>query len=70
MEDGSLIMLAFLVVSFFAIVWGYFTRTGSGINPRAYGKLYSGSPGARGSAEVSGHDPQLAPVREWSRGCR
>ena len=70
MRDGSLIMLAFLFVSFFAIVWGYFTRTGSGINPRAYGKLYSGSPGARASAEISGHDPQVAPVREWSRGTR
>ncbi len=70
MEDGSLIMLAFMAVGFFAIVLGYFTRIGSGINPRSYGKLYSGSPGARGSAEVSGRDPQAAPVREWSRGCR
>ena len=70
MEDGSLIMLAFMAVGFFAVVLGYFTRTGSGINPRAYGKLYSGSPGARAAAEVSGHDPQLPPVREWSRGCR
>lgn len=70
MRDGSLAMLAFMVVFFFAIVLGYFTRTGSGINPRAYGKLYSGTPGANCPGEVSGHDPRLAPVRDWSRGCR
>lgn len=70
MRDGSLIFLAFLVIGFFAIVWGYFTATGSGINPRPYGKLYSGSPGARTRGEVSGRDPQSIPVRQWSRGCR
>ena len=70
MRDGSLIMLAFMVVFFFAVVWGYFTRTGSGINPRVYGKIYGGAPGANCPGEVSGHDPQLAPVRDWSRGCR
>ena len=70
MQDGSLIMLAFMAVGFIAVVLGYFTRVGSGINPRAYGKLYSGSPGARGEAQLSGHDPQRAPVREWLRGCR
>ena len=70
MDDGSLIFLAFMVIGFFAIVWGYYTATGSGINPRPYNKLYSGSPGARTKGEVSGHDPQSRPVREWSRGTR
>ena len=70
MRDGSFIFLAFLVIGFFSIVWGYFTATGSGINPRPYGKLYSGSPGARTRGEVSGRDPQMAPVKQWSRGCR
>jgi hypothetical protein len=70
MRDGSFIFLAFLVIGFFAVVWGYFTVTGSGINPRPYGKLYSGAPGANTPGEVSGHDPQMRPVREWSRGTR
>src|SRR3954463_5104047 len=41
MRDGSFTFLAFLVIGFFAIVWGYFTVTGSGISPRPYGKVYS-----------------------------
>jgi hypothetical protein len=70
MRDGSLIFLAFLVIGFFAVVMGYFTRTGSGINPRPYGKIYGHAPGANTPGEVSGHDPNLASVRDWSRGTR
>ena len=70
MRDGSFIFLAFLVIGFFSIVYGYFTAKGSGINPRAYGKMYSGAPGSRTPGEVSGRDPQSIPVRQWSRGCR
>jgi hypothetical protein len=70
MRDGSLIFLAFMIIFFFAIAYGYFSRTGSGINPRPYGKLYSGTPGANCAGEVSGHDPRLASVRDWSRGCK
>jgi hypothetical protein len=68
MRDGSLIFLAFLAIAFFAIVFGYFTRTGSGINPRPYGKIYGHAPGANTPGEVSGRDPNLASVRDWSRG--
>ena len=70
MRDGSFIFLAVLVIGFFGIVWGYFTATGSGINPRPYGKAYSNAPGANCPGEVSGHDPRLARVSDWSRGCR
>jgi hypothetical protein len=70
MPDDSIIILAVMIFGFFAIVWSYFTVTGSGISPRPYGKLYSGSPGARTPGEVSGRDPQTRPVREWSNGCR
>ena len=70
MRDGSFIFLAFLIVFFFAIVFGYFTRVGSGINPRPYGKLYGGAPGANVPGEVSGHDPRLSRVSDWSRGTR
>ena len=70
MAGGSIIFLTFLVIFFFAIAYGYFTRIGSGINPRPYGKLYGGAPGANCAGEVSGHDPRLSQVRDWSRGCR
>jgi hypothetical protein len=70
MDNGSLIFLAFLIIAFFAIVFGYFTRTGSGINPRPYGKIYGGAPGADTPGEVSGRDPRISPVRDWSRGTR
>jgi hypothetical protein len=70
MRDGSLIFLAVLIIGFLGIAFGYFTRTGSGINPRPYGKIYGGAPAANVPGEVSGHDPQVRPVREWSRGTR
>jgi hypothetical protein len=70
LADGSFIFLAFLVIAFVGVVIGYFTTTGSGITPRAYGKVYSGAPGAKGPGEVSGHDPHSRPIREWSRGAK
>jgi hypothetical protein len=70
MRDGSWIFLAFLVIAFFGVVMGYFTRTGSGINPRPYGKLYGGAPGANTPGEVSGRDPRQSRVSDWSRGTR
>ena len=70
MRDGSFIFLAFIIIFFFAIAYGYFSRTGSGINPRPYGKLYGGAPGANCAGEVSGHDPRLGRVNDWSRGCK
>jgi hypothetical protein len=67
--DGSLIFLAFLIIGFVGVVIGYFTKAGSGINPRAYSKIYSGAPGAKGPGEVSGRDPRVR-MSDWSRGCR
>jgi hypothetical protein len=66
--NGSLIFLAVLVIAFFGVVFGYFTRTGSGINPRPYGKIYGGAPGAFGPGNVSGHDDRERVP--WSRGTR
>jgi hypothetical protein len=66
--NGSLIFLAVLVIAFFGVVFGYFTRTGSGINPRPYGKIYGGAPGAFGPGNVSGHDDREHVP--WSRGTR
>jgi len=68
LANGSMIFLAFLVIAFFGVVFGYFTRTGSGINPRPYGKIYGGAPGAYGPGNVSGRDDREHV--SWSRGTR
>ncbi|MEA2404645.1 MAG: hypothetical protein QOE08_1292 [Thermoleophilaceae bacterium] len=67
LANGSFIFLAFLVVAFFGIVLGYFTKTG-GIGEHPYDKMYGGAPGARGRSEVSGRDPRER--MNWSRGTK
>jgi hypothetical protein len=49
---GAYIFLGFLVVFFFAIVFGYYTRAGSGINQRPT-DVRAGSPGAKGASRIS-----------------
>jgi hypothetical protein len=68
LADGSFIILGVMVFAFFGVVIGYYTRIGSGIEPRPWGKVYSGAPGAYGPGEVSGRDPRER--MDWSRGTR
>ena len=49
---GASIFLAFLVVMFFALAFGYFSRRGSGINQRPHDGR-GGSAGAEGSSSIS-----------------
>ena len=56
-------MILFLVGNVIAL----YTRTGSGINQHAYGKIYSGAPGAGLDSSVSGHDGR---EHNWSSGTR
>jgi lipoprotein signal peptidase len=67
LAGGSGIFLAFIIIFFFAVVYGLYTRKGSGINQRAYGKVYGGAPGAHIDSSVSGHDGR---EHNWSRGTR
>ena len=70
LADGAWIFLAFLIIAFFGVAYGYFSVKGSGITPRAYGKVYGGAPGAgRTAHDASGHASDRA-VRDWSRGTR
>jgi len=70
LAGGSWIFLGFTVVLFFGVVIGFYTVKGSGITPRPYGKMYSGSPGARGaSSGASGRDDRER-LHNWSRGTR
>jgi hypothetical protein len=66
--NGSLVLVIVMVVSFFGIVYGYFTEAGSGITARPYGKIYGGAPGAFGPSYVSGRDERERVA--WSRGTR
>lgn len=55
---GSFIFLAVIIVMFFAIAYGFFTRRGSGINLRPWkaGSDGGSAPGAAGPEEASGKD--------------
>lgn len=64
--DGMWMFLTFLVLFFFAICHGYYTRTGSGINQRPYNGTSGDAPGAEIPSTI-GRDVAR---REYSRGTR
>jgi hypothetical protein len=70
LAGGAWIFLAFLIVAFLGIAYGYFTVKGSGITPRAYGKVYSGAPAAKHGGDASGRDAGFERISDWSRGTR
>jgi hypothetical protein len=69
LTHGNLILLAFIVIAFFGLVLGYFTVKGSGITPRAYGKVYGGAPTAKYGGDASGRD-HYTRMNDWSRGTK
>jgi len=50
---GSFVIVAFCVVMFFAVVYGFFTYSGSAINPHPNDGL-DGSPGSEGPSNAAG----------------
>ena len=58
LAGGSFIFLSFIIITFFAVAYGYFTVKGSGINTRPWAADSDGgsAPGAEGQEEVSGKD--------------
>jgi hypothetical protein len=69
MSLDSAVFLIVEVLFLVGVVVALYTRFGSGINERPYGKIYGGAPGARGPSDLSGHDP-LASETDYSRGAR
>jgi hypothetical protein len=67
LAGGSLIFVAFVVLYFFAVVHGFYTRHGSAINQRPYGTPYGDAPGAKRASTLA-HDAESA--RSWTRGTR
>src|SRR3954451_10936711 len=70
LAGGAWIFLAFLIVAFFGVAFGYFTVKGSGITPRSYGKMYGGAPGAKHGSDASGRHGGFERISDWSRGTR
>jgi len=66
LAGGTWFFLAFVVVFFFAIAHGYYTRTGSAINQRPYSVDDGDAPGARIPSTI-GRDIDR---RDYSRGTR
>jgi hypothetical protein len=52
LAGGSLIFAIFLVVFTFAVIYGLYSRRGSGISQHPYANAYSNAPGAEGSSTV------------------
>ena len=69
MAAGSEIIVLFCLIMFFAVVYGYYTVSGSGIAETPYNKIYGGAPGAFGPGSASGKDDRVV-MRDWSRGTR
>src|SRR3954462_16045059 len=69
LAGGSWIFLAFLIIAFFGVAFGYFTVKGSGITPRSYGKIYGGPRGAKPGGDASGRAPSPR-MNDGSRGTR
>jgi hypothetical protein len=69
LAGGAWIFLGAVLLILVGVIFGYYTRTGSGISERPYGKVYGGAPGAKGPGSTSGRDDRVT-MRNWSRGAR
>lgn len=67
LAGGSYVFLGVVLAFVAATIFGLYTRTGSGITERPYGKVHGGAPGAFGAGSVSGHDGR---EHDWTRGTR
>ena len=66
--NGAWIFLIVFIIFTIAVIYGLFTRKGSGINQRAYNKQYQGAPGAKGESRISGRRGEE--FDQWGRGTR
>ena len=55
MGEGAWILLIVILLMLAGVVYGFFTRAGSGINQHRQSRTH-GAPGSRGKTEVSGKD--------------
>jgi hypothetical protein len=69
LAGGAWIFLGVIFLVLAGVIFGYYTRTGSGISETPYGKVYGGAPGARGVSTALGKDASVR-VSDWTRGTR
>jgi hypothetical protein len=67
LDDGTISFVVFVVVYFFVISYGLYTRAGSAINQHPYNNPYGDAPGASRKSSLS-HD-ERASIRP-ARGTR
>jgi hypothetical protein len=65
--NGGWIFGTFVILFTLAVIYSLYTRRGSGINQRAYGKLYQGAPGARGQSSIGSRRDEF---NTWTRGTK
>ena len=53
---GSWEFLAIIIVFGIGLIYGLYTKTGSGIAQRPYSNRWSDAPGANGASQISGKD--------------
>ena len=66
LAGGIWVFLGFVLVLFFAVAHGYYSRTGSAINQHPYRDAHGDAPGA-GIPSTLGRDVER---RDYSRGTR
>jgi hypothetical protein len=67
LAGGAWIFLAVILIWTASIIYGLYTRRGSGINQRPYANVYSSAPGAKIPSSLS-HDESAA--TRYTRGTR
>ena len=67
LAGGAWIFLAVILIWTVSIIYGLYTRTGSGINQRPHANAYTNAPGARIPSTLS-HDESAA--TRYTRGTR
>ena len=65
--NGGTIFLVFVVLFTLSVIYSLYTRRGSGINQRSYGKVYQGAPGAKGESSMGSRRDEFS---TWTRGTR
>ena len=66
-SNGGTIFLVFVIIFTIAVIYTLYTRRGSGINQRAYGKVYQGAPGAKGQSTIGSRRDEF---NTWTRGTK
>jgi hypothetical protein len=70
LAGGNEIFLGVIVVLVIAVIYGLYTRTGSGIDQHPYRHIWGGAPGAAHDSELSGSDPVAQDAQRVARGVK